>query len=456
VTLAALVGCASPLAGRAWNDETDLSRLRRAASSAEGGPARSTGKPPLPDAPALDDYVRVALRRNPSIRAAKHRVRSMGARVPQVTSLDDPMLHVAPFGEMAQTAAGEVGVMAGVSQKLPFPGKLDARGRIAEQDVAMALAQLHQVRLRVAGQTRRAYWSYYESTRAVEATRQSQRLLKQFERIARTEYEAGTRSQQDVLRASVELAELEQRLIELAQQQATARAMLNQLMDRPVRDALPEPARTEPEQLTEQLDALLRIASQTNPGIRRIQQRIEQYRQRTQLARLNRWPDLTVSASYNFVEDEGLSPVATGDDQWWFGFGINVPIWAAKHDAAEREALHGRLESAADLAAERNRVSFEVQDAYLRVESQQRLVALFSDQIIPQARQTVEASRSGYRAGDVDFLTLTDNWRKLLHFELMYHRAVAQMHRAAADLEQAVGRDVDRDQPAPQNKEITP
>jgi hypothetical protein len=42
-----------------------------------------------------------------------------------------------------------------------------------------------------------------------------------------------------------------------------------------------------------------------------------------------------------------------------------------------------------------------------------------------------------------------DNWRKLLNFELMEHRALAEMEQAVADLERAVGVQVDR-QPRPE------
>ncbi len=129
-----------------------------------------------------DAYAMVALSRNPSILAAQRRVERLGARVPQVTSLDDPMLQVAPFGEMAETAAGQVGLMTGLSQKLPFPGKLDTRGRIAEQDVAMALADLRQTRLQVVADTRQAFWSYYFATRAIETTRQSRASCQSFSR----------------------------------------------------------------------------------------------------------------------------------------------------------------------------------------------------------------------------------------------------------------------------------
>lgn len=452
-------GCASPFDEdlyRTWQDRdpdqwqladngaTHSRTTLRSRLAATGGESALTDATTISRGGGVDGYVRAALDRNPSIRAAERRVQRLGARVPQVTSLDDPMFQIAPFGDMAETASGQVGLMTGVSQKLPFPGKLDTRGKIAEQDVAMALTDLRQTRLRVVADTRRAYWSYYFTTRALQSTRESRSLLSKLKQIAETQYKAGTRTQTDVLRASVELSNLDNELITLGQRQATARSMLNQLMDRPVDAALPEPQVVEPEHLDTGLDTLLTTAARHNPAIAKVHERIEQFRQRQKLARLNRWPDLTVSANYNAVDDEGLSMAATGDDQWWFGFGVNLPIWTEKYEAAEREALQGMLEGVADLTAEQNRIAFQVQDAYLKVEAQQKLVELFKDVIIPQAKQTVDASSSGYRAGSVDFLTLVDNWRKLLNFELMYHRALADMEQAVADLERAVGQDVSR------------
>lgn len=451
-------GCASPLDDDLylkWEDRDpqqwqsgdrgvthERATLRTRLSGA--GADASTVEAGFGSAAGIERYVLAALDRNPSIGAAERRVERLGARVPQVTSLDDPRLQVAPFGEMAETAAGQVGVMTGVSQKLPLPGKLATRGNIAEQDVAMALADLRQTRLRVVADTRRAYWSYYFTTRALETTRRSRALLDQFKQIAEAEYRAGNRSQPDVLRASTELSEVDGELITLTQRQGAARSMLNQLMDRPVDAPLPEPAVVQLEQVNAGLDALLDRAARNNPAVAKLRERIEQYRQRRKLARLNRWPDLTVSANYNVVDDEGLARSATGDDQWWFGFGLNLPIWVGKREAAEREAQQGMLEGVADLTAERNRIAFKVREAYLKVEAQQKLAVLFRDTIVPQARQTVEASQSGYRAGSVDFLTLTDNWRKLLNFELMQHRALAEMEQAVADLERAVGAQIAR------------
>jgi outer membrane protein TolC len=395
-----------------------------------------------------EDFVRMALEQNPDVQAAQRKVERLLARLPQARSLDDPILKVAPIGDMAETAAGQVGTMTGVSQKLPLPGKLEAREQIAAHEAAGAAAELESVKLRVTADTRRAWWSHYFAVRAIEVTRKNRDLLSQFKKVAESKYKAGTASQQDVLRASVELSNLDNELITLNQRKTTSRAMLNNLLDRPVNAPLPEPPAVQLQRVSLELENLLAEAARSNPELKKINERIKAFRERLRLAKLDRWPDLTVSLNYNFVRGSGLSPAANGDDQWWVGFGLNLPIWQEKLDAAEREARMGVMQSASELSGVRNRVAFRIQDAMVRVETQQRLVILFRDVIVPQAKQTLDVSTSGYRAGKIDFLTLVDNWRKLLSFQLLYHQSLGQLEQNFAELQQVVGNDLERRGPA--------
>lgn len=401
---------------------------------------------PIPPGSGAEDYVRLALQRNPEIRAAQRKAERLEQRIVQVTSLSDPTLMVSG-GEMAETAAGQVDFIAGISQKLPMPGKLATRGRIAAQDVAAATAELEQTKLRVAGDVRRAYWNYFFATRAIEVTQQSRGLLEQFMRIAESKLKAGVATQQDALRASVELGNLDKELIQYQQMRATATAMLNSLLDRPMVADLPSPPKMELSAVSLQLDALLSEAAQVNPQIQEVRAHFEAFRQRLELARLDYWPDLTIGFNYAAVGGDGLSRVANGDDQWSVGVGVNVPIWQQPRRAAEREAIQGIGESVGRLQQAHNSVAFRVRDSLTRVESQQKLVLLFRDQILLEASQTVDVSITGYRAGNLDFLTLIDNWRKLLQFELMQQQNLARLEQAFADLCQAVGRDIPRAHP---------
>jgi len=69
-------------------------------------------------------------------------------------------------------------------------------------------------------------------------------------------------------------------------------------------------------------------------------------------------------------------------------------------------------------------------------------VALLETGLVPQTRQSLEASRSGYEVDKVDFLSLIDSQVKYVDAELGLVRAVADRRAAFAALEGSLGKEL--------------
>ena len=82
----------------------------------------------------LDELVQEALAKNPDIRASLQRWESARAVIPQVQTLPDPKVTMG-YRDMARQD-----VMYGLSQEIPFPGKLGLKGEIAVCSAAMPSA----------------------------------------------------------------------------------------------------------------------------------------------------------------------------------------------------------------------------------------------------------------------------------------------------------------------------
>jgi outer membrane protein TolC len=128
-----------------------------------------------------------------------------------------------------------------------------------------------------------------------------------------------------------------------------------------------------------------------------------------------------------------------GSDNWAIIFGLNVPIWFDKIEAGIREAKRKLSASMHEYTSAKNMVHFRIEDALAKVHAQQELAELFDSTIIPQAKQAYEVSRTGYVVGKSDFLDVIDNWQKWLVFTIQYHRAIGELERSVADLEQTIG-----------------
>jgi outer membrane protein TolC len=429
--------------------EDSAATLRLATDTAEHGlpPPNDTT---LSDDAGLDDYVRLTLRDNPAIGRALRQLQVLGYQVPQVTSLDDPMINIVPpTGDMIETAAGMMAGAVGVAQKIPFPGKLSTRGRIAEGTVRMALDSLADARISAVAQVQKAYYSYYLADVSIQITRQSEQLLQQIHDVAGARYKAGAATQQDVLRAEVELYGLQNALITLEQQRATARAQLNMLMNRAVEAPLPPPRAFDLQQVQWKLPQAMEHAVASNPRLARLQEQITRDIETVKLARLNYFPDLTVGYTYTFISSSGISPVRTGDDAWNLAFGLNLPIWWQRLRARVLEGNAQTLASVEEYRELRNQLSFQLQDTLVKIDTQYRQALLFRDLIVPRAWQAVEVSTSTYQAGSLEFTALIDNWRKWLDFSLGYDRALAELEQRFADLQQLIGVRVPRIADAP-------
>jgi len=155
------------------------------------------------------NLIDVVLHRNPSLTAMKETWRAALAQYPQVSSLDDPMLSYS----LAPGTFGNNDISDGhrveLSQKLPWPGKLDLRGRIARFRAAASQHDIETVRQGLIQETLQAFYDYYYVIRAIQINEENIKLLREFQRLAEVKYAAGTASKQDSLQAEVERYHLE-------------------------------------------------------------------------------------------------------------------------------------------------------------------------------------------------------------------------------------------------------
>ena len=94
----------------------------------------------------------------------------------------------------------------------------------------MARAQLAAKELEVIEQVKKAYFELYFLQLAITISERNRELLVDFARIAESKYRTGTASQQDLLRAQVEVSVLDNELIRFRQQRQSAQAQLARLL----------------------------------------------------------------------------------------------------------------------------------------------------------------------------------------------------------------------------------
>lgn len=405
------------------------------------GPANAVGPimGQLEGPHSVEDYIQFALAQNPDVHAARKEMESLAYRVPIAASLQDPMVGMTLFPEQVQTAAGQQEFGLTASQKIPWPGKLDSRAMKAESQTNVARAKLAAVELDVIAKVKRLYYELYFIQKVVAVTEADRQSLVEIRDVANTRYKTNLTSQQDLLRAQLEISNVENQLIRLRQQMTTAKARLARVLhvspqtDLRAMDEIPRG------QAPQSLEMLQQQAVAARPELHAQLAAIERDQYAVDLARLDYRPDLTLGATWLDVASAGISPVANGRDSFLLTAGVNLPIYRKRLDASVRSAEVKVVSTARQYDSLRDATLEEVTDLFAQAKSHEQLLTLFEEDILPKAQQTLEVSSLAYNAGEVDFLQLIDNWRQLLRYEISYRRLEASLSQTLAELERVVG-----------------
>jgi outer membrane protein TolC len=396
----------------------------------------------VPDPLPLEWCLETARRGNPEIAAERAAADAAQRRIRPAGSFEDPRFGYAavnlPVGEWDFDSSPMSGNQFELQQKLPFPGLLGQREAAARAAAAAAEQTLADRQRRIAAEVERAWAALGFAQRALEITGSNIELLRQIARIAEAKYRVGGGLQQDVMRAQVELTLLlEERLGRVAAFR-TREARVSALLDLPPATALPRTAPLRDPSSLPELETLLEKLEDTSPWLQVFSRQVEEQERVLQAVQLEGYPDVDLGIGYRLRAPAPGDPVS-GDDFVSVGLTVRLPVDRGKwrERVAEREALLRRAKAArrAALAQLRDGVSSTYADL-ARADAQ---VALLETGLLPQARQSLESSRSGYEVDKVDFLSLLDSQVKLFEAELGLVQAVTDRRAAFAALEGTVG-----------------
>jgi cobalt-zinc-cadmium efflux system outer membrane protein len=420
--------------------------LAAGSSSADGGSVAPPESPPVTEAdleaaaslPTLESY---AVQHDPAIEAARQASIAARERVPQMRSYENPEVGYSPdTGRMPQTRAGPQEQAVNLSQRIPFPGKLRLRGRVAEEQAGASQEALDAMTQEVVRRVRVAYADYYLAFRSLDVIDTTTKLAREFVSIAEARYRVGASPQQDVIRAQEELSRIAAERVGAEADRQSALGGLNAVLDRAPRAPLGPPEELHAEPLPVPLADLTARALRARPELRAEDHLVEARRRSLTLAKMEYLPDFKVGGQYIQVE-KGTNPgfEKDGEDIWMATVGLSIPIWIGRIQAGIDEARARVRSETAQRRSMANQVLDDLQRAYERTTAAARVEQIYRSTLIPQTRQRVDAARAGYQTGQVDFLSLIDSLESLENARLQRFRAVRDYQRSVANLERAVG-----------------
>jgi len=392
-----------------------------------------------PNALSIKQAIKQALSNNPNLASINSRFLALSEIPAQVGALPEPKLkfNVAnlPLDSFALDQTPMTQIQLGITQALPYPGKLALKSQTAKNLAIASSENWQDAKRKLIQQIQHQWWQLFYLDHALEIIERNFGILEQFIEVAETKYSVGQGLQQDILLAQVESYRFQDKKLQLIAMRQTTEAKLNRLMgtgktgpikiDRAINANLP---------ILKTNEDYLLIATQQRPDIKRAKLLSAAAETRYELAKKNYYPDFQLGALYGWRKDEpGLASVQ---------FSVNIP-WdtSNRQNPAKDQRNYEWMQQKYAITAIENSVVEEIKAAISNFQRATQQAKLFSDSIIPQAEQMVDAMLAGYQVNKVDFLNLLRAQITLFNYETQYWQTISHAKQSLAALDAATGKE---------------
>jgi cobalt-zinc-cadmium efflux system outer membrane protein len=437
LVVAALIGCAGP------HESTlrrDLARARVAyASSATVEDGRS---PPLAKG-GLSAYLRLALNKNPELRASFERWRASVHRISSARRLPEPTLGFGYFVRSVETRVGPQQARISLQQAFPWPTRLTAGADAASARARSMQRRFEAQALSVAQRVEVAYWNLWQLRTTRRIHREHLDVIRGLSEVVRARVSASAASLADLQQIDLTAARIADNIRGMDEAERGAEALLRAAIGVP--PAAPVPTPDEPGRVVMPSDAAESLAAsvRAHPMIDSVGFLAEASEAQARAEGADRLPSFTVGADW-IVTGEAAAPdvPGSGRDAVIVGAGIRVPLWQGSYgdsvEAAEAESRAQRAEQRSLV----DRAESELTVTLANLRDAQRRVELYRVTLVPQAQSAFESVLGTYTVGRGTVAQTLLSQRDLLELRIELERARADHARSWSRLEGLTGREL--------------
>lgn len=413
------VGCAI-----GWAQSPQSSQLRLLAT--QPAPRAEPLPPPAVSQKALTlpELEGMALAGNPSLAQAAARVDALRGQWLQSGLYPNPSIGYVASEVGNEGRAGQEGLF--VSQEFVTGGKLRLNRNVAAQQVQQAQQQLEAQRLRVINDVRSAFYEVLIAQRLLDATRELMRIGDEGVRTTETLKKALEASRVDVLQATIE-ADAARVQFQRAQnrhlaawRRLTAVAGTPQLCPTPLAGDLT----TLP--YFDWCESLARVLA-SSPELSAAQAEIGRASWALRRAEVQPRPNVDLQASTQY---DAASEVQIANVQ----LGVAVPLF----DRNQGNIRRAQAEIAA-ARADVSRVELHLQSrlatAFERYANARQQTEIYTQRVLPNAKESLELVTLGYRQGEFSYLTLLTAQRTFAQTNLAYLEALRELRQSAVAID---------------------
>jgi outer membrane protein TolC len=389
----------------------------------------------------LHQLVKSALQNNARLKSKKLAWQSLIQQYPQAIALKDPRISYTEALRPIETRLGSQDRVLSISQRLPYPGKLELKGKVVWSEIKMAKVRYDKASRDLVVNLKQSFHELVYLENAIQLSLKNKKLLETINKLASTDYAANTSTLNDVAKAQSQYAQVSYDVQLLQELQSTEKTRINTLLNRPPEQPFRINATVrKPAKFTHPLTKIYQWA-EANEELQIAALAVEKSGIKRELSNYTELPDFDIGLRYTQIGNSGIDGLANnGRDGIALNIGINVPINFEKNNAIKEQARLNQLKKIEDKKIVRHSLRNSIKGIYFKLNNSYRLITLYGDNLIPQANRAMQVAQLQYRENKGSVAKYLETQSTWLNFQLAYQRAIADYAKNRVEMERLAGR----------------
>tara|TARA_R110002124_G_scaffold122832_1_gene281415 strand:- start:154 stop:1401 length:1248 start_codon:yes stop_codon:yes gene_type:complete len=388
----------------------------------------------------LKNYLEVAAKNNPGLKAKFSDYMAAMEKVPQVGALPDPSFAFSYFVQPVETRVGPQNWKFSLSQSFPWFGLLSAKEDVATEMANAKYEVFENAKSNLFFEVKTAYYNYYFIEKAIEITKENIQILEVFKRLSLVKIEAGKASIVDELRVELELNDLRNQLALLKDTRLALQIQFNNLLNTEINNKISVPIILWQDELSLDKQTVLNSIYSSNHQLKSIDHKLSAFVNQEIVAQKEGLPKFTVGLGYTIIsKNAGSSFSDNGKDAFLFpSIGIKIPLYRTKYKALIKEAKYMQEAEVFKKEDKKNSLSTVYENTHKNYSDSDRRILLNKKQI-GIAKKVLDVLITSYSTDSKDFEEVLRIERQLLKYELAYQKALIDKNAATAFVNYLIG-----------------
>ena len=368
----------------------------------------------------IEDYQKMVVENNPAVQAKYKQYEISLQKVPQLSSLPDPLLSAGFAISPIETKLGPQLAKISVMQMFPWFGTLNEKQKKATIESQAVFANFVDERNQSIRKITDLWYDIYLIHKSISFTKQQIDIFKQLERQATIKFENNRSKMVDILRFQMNSEELSNKLNFLTGKKKILTTEFNILINRDIGEKviLTDTLITDAAHLT-----VVERDSLINPKIEAVNAKLKANKHTQKIAKLSGKPNIGIGLDYGIIgKPEGMEIQDGGRDMIMPMISLSIPLGRKKIRAAITESKLKQEELTMTKEAINNQLKIEHEITDFQIQQALNDVHL-NESLYSKVIQALSIAKTAYITSNKDYTEILDLQNITLRYQLSILKA---------------------------------